>query len=253
MAAPNRSPHPGAAPTTGARGEEGGAPRRALGHAGDPEGGLGLLLLLDGHALVYRAFHALPELTGPTGEPTHAVYGFARMLFKAIEELRPTHVAAAFDTAAPTFRKTEWDAYKAQRPPTPDGLRPQFDRVYQLLQALGVPIYRLDGYEADDVLGALARQAAAAGLEVVILTGDTDALQLVGPRVWVMVPRQGVSDFTLYDPEKVRERYGLEPSQLADVRALRGDASDNIPGLPGVGEKTAARLLQEFGSVEALL
>ncbi len=210
------------------------------------------IVLIDGHALVFRAFHALPTFTSPKGELVNAVYGFASMLFKACRELKPRYVAATFDTSSQTFRRASYEAYKATRGPQPEGLGPQFGHVYRLLEAMNIPVFKLEGYEADDLLGTLSRQAAEKALDVVILTGDMDALQLVGPRVRVLTSRRGFSDTVLYDEQAVRERYGLEPGQLNDFRALRGDASDNIPGVPGIGDKTAAKLLQTHGTVERL-
>ena len=211
-----------------------------------------MLALIDGNALVHRAFHALPPLTTPRGELVNAVYGVATMLLKVLEEMRPEYAAAAFDTAEPTFRHREFEGYKAQRAPAPEGLHEQFGRVHELLDCLGIPIFRVDGYEADDLLGTLSRQAADQGLDVVIVTGDTDALQLVGPRVSVLTSRKGFTDTVLYDEQAVRDRYGVEPWQLVDVKALMGDVSDNIPGVPGVGEKTACRLISQFGDLETL-
>jgi len=213
-----------------------------------------LLLLFDGNALVHRAFHALPALATKAGESTGAVYGFVSILLKVLAELKPTHYAVAFDYPAPTFRHREFAAYKAQRPPAPDELRSQFQRVRQLVAALNVPIYEIEGYEADDILGTLSRQASSRGVDTIIITGDMDTLQLVSPRVRVLTPRPGrpFSDTVLYDDEKVVERYGISPPQIADLKGLRGDASDNIPGVSGVGEKTALRLIQAFGSVEGI-
>ncbi|HZU05844.1 MAG TPA: DNA polymerase I [Chloroflexota bacterium] len=211
-----------------------------------------LLLLLDGNALVHRAFHALPPLTTARGELVNAVYGVASMLLKALNELRPRYLAAAFDTPAPTFRHEAYAEYKGTRAPAAEGLHEQFARIYQLLAAFGVPIYRLDGYEADDVIGTLAHQASAQGIDVVILSGDLDTLQLVGPHVRVLAFRRGLSDTVLYDEAAVRERYGLAPAQIVDYKALRGDPSDNIPGVPGIGDKAATRLLATYGDVETL-
>ena len=210
------------------------------------------IVLIDGHALVYRAYHALPPLTSPQGEVVNAVYGFAQMLTKALGDLKPRYLVATFDTSSQTFRREEFQAYKGTRQPAPDDLPAQFGHVYRLLEALQVPIYRLEGYEADDLLGTLASQATAKGLDAIILTGDMDALQLVGPQVRVLTSRRGFSDTVLYDEQQVRERYGLEPRQLADFKALRGDTSDNIPGVPGIGDKTAAKLLAQYERVENL-
>src|SRR5919199_693606 len=211
------------------------------------------LLLLDGNALVHRGFHALQQpLTSPRGELVNAVYSVAMMLLKALGDLQPRYLVAAFDTAAPTFRHEAYAEYKGTRGPAAEGLHDQFGRVYELLEAFGSCIYRLDGYEADDLLGCLSQQAVAQGLEVVILTGDLDALQLVGPHVRVLTSRRGLSDTVLYDEAAVRERYGFEPPQLVDYKALRGDTSDNIPGVPGIGDKTASRLVADYGDVENL-
>jgi DNA polymerase I len=211
-----------------------------------------VLLLVDGNALVHRGFHALPPLTSPRGELVNAVFGVASMLLKGLADLRPRYLVAAFDTAAPTFRHESYAQYKGTRGPAAEGLHDQFGRVYELLEAFGAQIYRLDGYEADDLLGALSCQAVEQGVDVVILTGDLDALQLVGPHVRVLTSRRGLSDSVMYDEAAVRERYGLTPPQIVDYKALRGDTSDNIPGVPGVGDKTASRLIAEWGDVENL-
>jgi DNA polymerase-1 len=210
------------------------------------------IVLIDGHALVYRAYHALPPLTSTKGEVVNAVYGFMSMLIKVCGDLKPRYLTSAFDTSAQTFRRDEFEAYKATRPPAPEGMPVQFAYVYRLLEAMRVPVHRLEGYEADDLLGTLSCRAAELGLDVIILTGDMDALQLVGPNVRVLTSRRGFSDTVLYDEQAVRDRYGLEPLQLVDFKALRGDVSDNIPGVPGIGDKTASRLLATYGSVEQL-
>lgn len=189
-----------------------------------------------------------------TGEPTGAVYGFASMIFKVLSEVKPTHWAIAFDTPAPTFRHQQYVDYKAHRPSAPDELRVQFARVRRLTAALGLCSFEVPGYEADDVLGSMARQASDRNMDTIILTGDTDALQLVSPHVRVLTPRPGkrFSDTVVYDQEAVQQRYSLLPRQLADLRGLKGDPSDNIPGVPGVGEKTATKLIQEFESIEGI-
>ena len=212
-----------------------------------------LLVLFDGNALVHRAFHALPPLTvSKTGEMVSAVYGFALMLLKAINELKPTHYAIAFDKAAPTFRHQMFDQYKAQRPPTPDELVNQLGRVRQLVEAFHIPIFELDDYEADDVLGTLSHQASHQDIDTIIVTGDADAMQLVSPRVRVLTPRRAFGDTVLYDGAAVSQKYGIKPQQIADFKALKGDPSDNIPGVPGIGEKTAVKLLQQFGSLDQI-
>ena len=213
------------------------------------------LLLFDGNALVHRAFHALPPLAVTrTGEMTGAVYGFVSMVLKVLAELKPTHYAIAFDYPAPTFRHREFAPYKAQRPPTPEELKNQFHRVRQLVEAFHIPTFEVEGYEADDILGTLSCQASAQGADTTIVTGDLDTLQLVSPRVRVLTPRPGrtFSDTVVYDEERVAERYGISPPQVADLKGLKGDASDNIPGVSGVGEKTALKLLQQFGTIEEI-
>lgn len=215
-----------------------------------------LLVLFDGNALIHRAFHALPSLTvTKTGEATGAVFGFANMVIKVLAELKPTHYAVAFDYPAPTFRHLEYAEYKAQRPPMPEELKSQFHRVHQLVKALNIPSFEVEGFEADDILGTLSHQASAQGIDTVIVTGDLDILQLVSPSVRVLLPRPGktFSDTILYDEGKVMERYGISPPQIADLKGLKGDSSDNIPGVAGIGEKTAVKLLQQFGSIEEIV
>ncbi|MFQ5925616.1 MAG: DNA polymerase I, partial [Dehalococcoidia bacterium] len=214
-----------------------------------------LLILFDGNALVHRAFHALPPLAvTKTGEMTGAVYGFASMVLKVLAELKPTHYAVAFDYPAPTFRHREFEGYKAQRPPAPEELKAQFHRVRQLVDAFNIPSFEVEGYEADDILGTLCRQASAQGVDTIIVSGDMDTLQLVSPSVRVLTPRPArpFSDTVIYDEERVAEKYGISPPQIADLKGLKGDPSDKIPGVPGVGEKTALKLLQQFGSVEEI-
>ncbi|MEE8469844.1 MAG: DNA polymerase I, partial [Dehalococcoidia bacterium] len=214
-----------------------------------------LLLLFDGHALIHRAFHALPPLAlARTGEPTGAVYGFASMLLKVLAELRPTHCAIAFDSPAPTFRHKQFEAYKAHRPPAPDELKSQFRRIRELTEAFNLPSFEVDGYEADDTLGTISQKASAQGIDTIIVTGDTDTFQLVSPHVQVLTPRPGksFSNTIVYDETAVRERYGLHPRQLPDLKGLKGDPSDNIPGVAGIGEKTATKLIQQFGSIEEI-
>jgi DNA polymerase-1 len=214
-----------------------------------------LLMLFDGNALVHRAFHALPPLTvSKTGETVGAVYGFTLMLLKALSELNPSHCAVAFDLKAPTFRHQLFKEYKAHRPPTPDELVSQLGRVRELVSTLNIPIFELEGYEADDVLGTLSREAGDQGIDSVIVTGDADTMQLVSPRTKVLYPkpRGSFSDTTLYDEAAVKERYGVAPEHIADLKGLVGDPSDNIPGIPGVGKKTAAKLIGQLGSVEEI-
>jgi DNA polymerase-1 len=216
------------------------------------KGPRGRLVLIDAHSLIYRAFFALPPMSTSTGLITNAVYGFTSMLAIVLAG-RPEYAIAAMDVGRPTFRTAEYPAYKEGRRAMPDDLRPQMQLVSEVLEALSIPVVGVEGYEADDVIGTLSRQAEARGLAVTVVSGDLDCLQLVTEQVDALVPRRGITDTVVYGPAQVRQRYGLEPPQLIDFKALRGDASDNIPGVPGVGEKTAAQLLQRFGSVEALL
>lgn len=212
-----------------------------------------VLLLVDGNALVHRAFHALPELTSSkTGELVNAVYGFANTLFKVVNTLKASHWAIAFDFPAPTFRHVLYDQYKAQRPPTPEELKSQIRRVHELVDVLGMPVFELEGYEADDILGTLAIQAKEAGIDAAILTGDRDLLQMVRPGIRVLLPGRNFRDAIAYDASAVEARFGVRPDQLTSYKALVGDASDNIPGVPGVGEKTAVKLLSQFPSLDSL-
>jgi len=209
------------------------------------------LMLIDGHAMAYRAYFATPPLTAPDGEPTNAVYGYASMLLKAINDERPDFVVATFDSGR-TFRHDQYPEYKATRAKMPEDLRAQVDRIQEITQALGIPVVTMEGYEADDLLGSLATAASRQGLETVIVTGDSDALQLVSDRVHVLMPRRTMSDVQHMDVQAVQERYGLTPEQLIDLKALMGDSSDNIPGVKGIGEKTAVQLLSKYGSLEGI-
>jgi DNA polymerase-1 len=210
------------------------------------------LVLIDGHALVYRAYFALPStMATGQGELTNAVFGFASMLLNVLRDERPDYLAVTFDLGR-TFRHDDYDEYKANRAAMPDDLSIQFRRIDELLAAFDIPIYTAEGFEADDVLAALAQQAGAEGVETLIVTGDTDTFQLVGPQVRVMAPRRSFGDTVIYDRARIRERYGLEPKQLIDYKALIGDKSDNIPGVRGVGAKTATKLLQQYGNLEAI-
>jgi len=213
------------------------------------------LVLFDGNALVHRAYHALPPLTvRRTGELVGAVFGFAQILLKALSDLQPTHYAIAFDKAAPTFRHLMYGEYKATRKETPSELIQQFGRVRELVQAFKMPIYELEGFEADDILGTLGRQASEQGIDAVIVTGDADTMQLVTDRVSIFYPRAGrtFSDADLFDEAAVTAKYGVKPQYMVDFKALKGDPSDNIPGVPGIGEKTAVKLIQQFGNLEQI-
>ncbi|HXM18122.1 MAG TPA: DNA polymerase I [Candidatus Tumulicola sp.] len=211
------------------------------------------LLLLDVYALVYRAFFALPPLTSPAGSAVNAAYGFERMLARIIMQERPTHAAACFDAGIPAERLSIAPEYKAHRPEMPDDLSSQFPLVRRLLEAYRIPIVEIPGEEADDCIATLATRASADRLRSVIVSGDLDLLQLVDEHCTVVMPRRGISDMLRYDIAAVKERFGLEPAQLPDYRGLKGDPSDNLPGVPGIGEKTAAKLLAQFGSLDALL
>jgi DNA polymerase I len=210
------------------------------------------LFLLDGHSLVYRAYFALPSLTDRDGRVVNAAYGFTSMLLLALQE-HPDYVLASFDLGGVTFRHEQLAQYKATRRPTPADLTAQFPITRDIVRAFGIPIYEVKGVEADDVIGTLVTQARTRGLHSTVVTGDLDALQLVNDDVFVLTSKRGVSETILYTPERVRERYGLEPVQTVDLKGLVGDVSDNIPGIRGIGEKTAIKLIQEFGSVENLV
>ncbi|MEX1047783.1 MAG: DNA polymerase I [Actinomycetota bacterium] len=211
------------------------------------------LFLLDGHSLSYRAFFALPTtLSTSTGQVTNAVYGFTSMLIKLLGEERPDLIAVAFDIGAPTVRLEKYAEYKAGRPEAPDEFREQLGLIVEVLETLSIPIVGVEGHEADDAIATLAVRAAAQGIDVTIVTADRDFFQLVRPGISVMFNRKGISDIDSYDEKAVEERFGLPPSKYLDYVALKGDPSDNIPGVPGVGEKTAAKLVQQFGSIEEL-
>ena len=215
-----------------------------------------LLMIMDGHAMVHRSFRAISQqrnlTSSATGEDTTGVYGFTNVFLRALQEWNPVYCAIAFDTSAPTFRHQQFEEYKAQREPTPPELRPQFDRVKQLMAAFGVPVFELNGWEADDVIGTLTLQAEEAGVDSVILTGDRDTFQLVSPRVRVDLA-SSIQDRRVYDEAELAERYsGLSAAQQPDFKALVGDSSDNIPGVPRVGEKRAASLLTDYGSLEGI-
>ncbi|HEX9721681.1 MAG TPA: DNA polymerase [Candidatus Paceibacterota bacterium] len=212
------------------------------------------LLLVDANSLIHRAFHALPPLSTSRGEMTNAVYGFVSILLRAIKELDPEYIAAAFDVAGPTKRHKQFAEYKATRKEAPQELYDQFDLVKEVLRALGIPIYEKEGYEADDIIGTIALKVSKQTPgETVIVSGDMDTLQLVNKNTKVYTMRKGMQDTVLFDEGAVEKKFeGLVPGQVADYKGLRGDPSDNIPGVAGVGEKTAIQLLQEFGTIEQL-
>ena len=213
------------------------------------------LMLMDGHSLAYRAFFALPaeNFTTATGQPTNAIYGFASMLANTLRDEEPTHFAVAFDVSRKTWRSEEFTEYKANRSKTPDEFKGQVELIGELLDAMHASRFAVDGFEADDIIATLATQAEAEGFEVLIVTGDRDSFQLVSEHTTVLYPTKGVSELTRFTPEKVFEKYGLTPAQYPDFAALRGDPSDNLPGIPGVGEKTAAKWINQFGSFAELV
>jgi DNA polymerase-1 len=211
------------------------------------------LLLIDGNAIFHRAFHALPLLTDSKGRFTNAVYGFTRMLFEVIKKEKPDYLTIAFDHRDKTFRHHEFTEYKANRAAPPQELYPQLPILLDLIEVFEIPVFQQSGFEADDIIGTLSTQAEKHdGLKTVILTGDKDAFQLVSDQVSVLVPHKGISETTTYDPAGVQTRMGLKPEQIVDYKALRGDASDNIPGVKGIGEKQAVELLEKYQDLDNL-
>jgi len=213
------------------------------------------LLLIDGHSMAYRAFYALPaeNFTTASGQHTNAIYGFATMLLSLLSSEKPTHVAVAFDVSRKTFRSEIFPDYKANRAKTPDEFRSQMSYLHELVTAFGITQFEVDGFEADDILATIAKRAEKEGAEVLICTGDRDSFQLVNEKTTVLYPKRGVSDLARMTPQAVQEKYGMSPTQYPDFAALRGDPSDNLPSIPGVGEKTAAKWIVEYGSLKELL
>ena len=213
------------------------------------------LLLIDGHSLAYRAFYALPaeNFATSTGQHTNAIYGFASMLINLISSEKPTHIATAFDVSRKTFRSERFPEYKANRSATPDEFRSQTSFLFDLVHGFGIRHFAVEGFEADDIIATLAKRAEVDGFEVLICTGDRDSFQLINSKTTVLYPKRGVTDLARMTPEAVLEKYGLTPAQYPDFAALRGDPSDNLPSIPGVGEKTAAKWIAEYGSLEKLL
>ena len=213
------------------------------------------LLLIDGHSLAYRAFYALPveNFATASGQPTNAIYGFASMLINLIASEKPTHIAAAFDVSRKTFRSERFPEYKANRSATPDDFRSQTAYLFELVHAFGIRHFAVEGFEADDIIATFAKRAEKDGFETLICTGDRDSFQLVNPNTTVLYPKRGVTDLSRMTPEEVFAKYGLTPTQYPDFAALRGDPSDNLPSIPGVGEKTAAKWIVEYGSLEKLV
>jgi DNA polymerase I len=212
------------------------------------------LMLLDGNGLIYRGYFALinTPLTTSKGELVNAVFGFCNIVLRGFQDIQPDYAVIAFDLSGPTFRHEQFAAYKATRQRMPDDLRDQFPKVREVVKALRIPVLELAGFEADDVIGTLTVEAEARGLDTTIVTGDLDMLQLVTDRTRLMTTRSGVQNTIIYDPAKILERYGLRPDQMIDFKALKGDSSDNIPGVPGVGEKTAAKLIVQYESLDGL-
>lgn len=222
------------------------------------------LLLIDGNSLLHRAYHALPPLTDRNGEMANAVFGFSNMLLKAISEMKPTHIACAFDTAAPTFRHIEFEKYKAQRKAPPPDLYPQLPKVKKALDAFGIPYFEKEGFEADDILATITSRVVNSSqltvhskkqektVNVIILSGDRDVLQLVDGNIKVQMPGWNLNQTSLYGAKEVKEKFGLETHQMVDYKSLIGDPSDNIPGIAGIGPKTASGLLQKYHTLENL-
>lgn len=209
------------------------------------------LVLIDGNAILHRAYHALPPLTAPDGSVVNAVYGFGTMLLRLIGDLKPTHVAVAFDRPKPTFRKELFEGYQAKRPKMDEELVDQIPKVHALVSGFGISIFEKDGFEADDVIGTLAKKSKD---QVIIVTGDRDLLQLVkDDKILVYMPTKGLSEAKLYDEKAVKERMGVEPEKIPDFKALAGDPSDNYPGIPGVGPKTAAALLTKYKTLAGVI
>ena len=213
------------------------------------------LLLVDGHSLAYRAFYALPveNFGTSTGQPTNAIYGFSSMLLNLIRDEKPTHLAVAFDVSRKTFRSEKFPEYKAQRAKTPDEFRSQMDYLHQMVAALGIRSFAIEGFEADDIIATFAKAGEREKFEVLISTGDRDSFQLISKHITVLYPRKGMSDLARMTPDAVKEKYGLTPLQYHDFAALRGDPSDNLPSVPGVGEKTATKWIQEYGDIKGLV
>lgn len=210
------------------------------------------LVLIDGNAIIHRAFHALPPLNNKDGMPTNAVYGFFMMVLKIVEDLQPEYLVVCFDKKAPTFRKQLYVGYQATRPKMSDDLSPQFEVIHKALDKAKITHFEVDGYEADDLIGTISKEAKAKDLQTIIVSGDRDLLQLVNSNVLMLAPIVGMTKMTLFDEIKVREKYGLEPWQIVDYKALVGDASDNYPGVNGIGPKTASNLLHQYQTLEGV-
>lgn len=201
---------------------------------------------------MHRAFHALPPLTNSKGQPTGAVYGFLLTLFKAIKDLQANYIAACFDTAKATFRHEQFEPYKAHRVSTPDGIIAQFPIMKKVLESFAIPVFEKDGFEADDLIATIANKASKESCQIYVVSGDLDNLQLVNDKIKVYTPGKSMRESVIYDEQKVIERFGVKPSQMNDFKALVGDASDGIPGVPGIGPKIAAELIAEHGNLDNL-
>ena len=210
-------------------------------------------VIIDGHALIYRGYYAIPQLRTSKGELVNAVYGFSTVLLSMLEKLKPDYLAVAFDLKGPTFRHEAYEDYKATRAATPDDLLPQVPRVRQVVEAFRIPIFEMQGYEADDLIGTLAKQIQAyPDVEFLILSGDMDLTQLITDQVKVLSPLSGFNDVKTYDAQAVMDKYGIWPNQMVDYKALMGDVSDNIPGVPGIGKKNAAKLLFQYETLDGI-
>lgn len=207
-------------------------------------------LLIDGSAIVHRAFHAMPFFSTSKGVPTGAVYGFFSMLLKVLQQLEPTRIAIAFDRPTPTFRKQMYAGYQAQRPKMESELSHQYEMILKILERAHIQTFAIDGYEADDIIGTISERANKEGIFTYIVTGDRDMLQLVDEDTHVFMPIKGISEVSIMDADKVRGKYGINPIQIIDMKALTGDASDNYPGVAGIGPKTAANLINQYETIE---
>ena len=211
------------------------------------------IAVIDGNSLMHRAYHAVPQtMNAPDGTPTNAVFGFLAMLLKFIDMASPDAIICAFDAGRPAFRMKALEQYKAQRPPMDDDLKVQFPIIEELLEAMDVPVVRIKGWEGDDILGTVAARDEELGYETLLVTGDKDAYQLASDKTRIVTTKKGITDVAIYGPAEVEERYGVRPDQFIDFLGLKGDSSDNIPGVPGIGDKTAAKLLQAYGNLEGI-
>jgi DNA polymerase-1 len=210
------------------------------------------LILIDGNAILHRAYHALPPLTSPTGEPIQAVFGFFSMLLTILNDQKPAYLIVCFDRPKPTFRQQLYAGYHEHRPALANDFIPQIKTVHEIVEKMDIPVFELDGYEADDLIGTIAAHTGKQVIQTLIVSGDRDLLQLVTDTVWVLSPLVGLKTLTVYDPQKVEEKFGVSPSQFIDYKALIGDQSDGYPGVTGIGPKTAAGLIRKFDTFENL-